>query len=250
VLKHRFFISLLGTILLHVGIGLLFFYLFNQTIGTEQKSKEKVINFTLLEYEPEAAPPSQDSIKEQKKEDTDKPAEEKILTKNPPIENQPIEKINPEPMIKKAMIKKVVKKKIVKKKRIKKRVINKRYIKKRSAKRNKKALSRNKIIKKRSTNKKEASPARKNKFLNQLRAKISRNKTYPRIAQRRGMQGSVKVRFTILRNGDVSNIQITGKKVFYKSARNAVKKAFPINVKKAPLSLPTTVNLTLHYQIR
>jgi protein TonB len=83
-----------------------------------------------------------------------------------------------------------------------------------------------------------------------LRAKINRKKSYPRIAQKRGMQGTVKIRFTILRNGHVGNITVSGPKVFHNSAKGAVKKAFPISVKNAPLRLPTTVNLSLRYKLR
>jgi len=64
------------------------------------------------------------------------------------------------------------------------------------------------------------------------------------------MQGAVKVKFTILRSGKVGHISVDGPKVFRNSARDAVKSAFPINVKKSPLSLPMSVNITLRYQIR
>jgi protein TonB len=63
------------------------------------------------------------------------------------------------------------------------------------------------------------------------------------------MQGVVRVRFTILANGHVGNISLSGPKVFHASARKAVKSAFPVNVKKAPLHLPTTVNLSLRYTL-
>jgi len=237
VLKHRFFISLLGTILIYVSVGILFFYLLNQTIGTAQKPQETTISFSLASYEPERTPPVEEPVVE--------PVEEIEPEKEEPAPKEAavVEEVIPEPVIEKSIpkakpiVKKIVKKKIVKKKRVKKKRAKKKTVKR-------------KVRTKKSSSRKKASPAKKNKFLNQLRAKISRNKTYPRIAQRRGMQGSVKVRFTILRNGSVSNIRITGKKVFHSSAKSAVKKAFPVNTKNAPLSLPTTVNLTLRYQIR
>ena len=242
MLKHRFFISLLGTILLYVSVGILFFYLLNQTIGTAQKPQEKTISFSLASYEPERTPPVEEPVKE---EPVVEPVEEIEPEKEEPAPKEAavVEEVIPEPVIEKIIpkakpiVKKIVKKKIVKKKHVKKKRAKKKTVKR-------------KVRTKKSSSRKKASPAKKNKFLNQLRAKISRNKTYPRIAQRRGMQGSVKVRFTILRNGSVSNIRITGKKVFHSSAKSAVKKAFPVNTKNAPLSLPTTVNLTLRYQIR
>ncbi|MDQ7084169.1 MAG: energy transducer TonB [Sulfurovum sp.] len=79
---------------------------------------------------------------------------------------------------------------------------------------------------------------------------MEKYKSYPSVAKRRRMEGTVKVRFTILKNGQVSNITVTGAKIFHGSARKAVKKAFPMNVKNIPISLPYTVNIPLQYQIR
>ena len=215
---------------MYATIGFLFFYTLSNTIGTEQKPKEKIINFTLSEYVPEVM----------------SPVEEIVEPEPEPI----VEEVKPEPVVKKIVPKSkpIVKKKIVKKVKKKKRVVKK---KKRVKKKvSKKRSKQKKSNKKRVSSKTKTSLAKKNRFLNQLRAKINKNKNYPRIAQRRGMQGSVKVKFTILANGRVSNIRVTGKKVFHKSARKAIQKSFPINAKNAPLSLPTTVNLTLRYQIR
>ena len=232
----------------YITIGVLFFYLQHHYVGTEQKPQEKTISFSLATYEPEILPPIEEPIKE---EPIPEPIEEvEPEAEEPEVEEAAVvEEVIPEPIVEKIIakpkpvIKKVVKKKIIKKKRIKKKKIaKKKRVKKKAVKR--------KVRTKNPSTRKKASPAKKNAFLSAIRNKINRNKTYPRIAQRRGMQGSVKVQFTILRNGHVSNIKITGKKIFHKSARNAVKKAFPINAKNAPLSLPSTVNVTLRYQIR
>lgn len=207
-------------------LGLPFFYLLTQAIGTEQKPKEKTISFSLSEYGPEVIPPVEEPIPEEVVEPEPIEPEPPEEVKEEPI----VEEVVPEPMVKKVIKKPVKKKPVIKKKKI---------VKKKVQKKRKIAQAR-----------KRASPAQKNRFLNQLRGKINRNKAYPRIAQRRGMQGSVKVRFTILRNGQVGNISVNGPKVFHKSAKAAVKKAFPINVKNTPISLPKTVNVTLKYQIR
>ena len=223
-------------------LGLPFFYLLTQAIGTEQKPEEKTISFSLSEYEPEVIPPVQEPIPEEIIEPKPIETEPLEVVKEEPT----VEEIVPEPIVKK-VIKKVVKKKpVLKKKKIVKKKVQKK-IKKRV-----KIVSKKKVQKKKNKAqaKKRASPAKKNRFLNQIRTKINRNKAYPRIAQRRGMQGSVKVRFTILRNGQVGKISVSGPKVFHTSAKSAVKKAFPINVKSTPISLPTTVNVTLKYKIR
>lgn len=258
MLKHRFFISFFGTALLYVTVGLLFFYALNQTIGTEQKPQEKIINFTLSEYVPEVVPPVEPPIEipveEPIVEEIVEPVVEEPIIEEPEPEEPVIEEVIPEPIkpkvVPKPVVKKIVQKKIIKK--VKKKVIKKKRVKKKTVKKRvaKRKTSSKKSAKKKNASKKQASPAKINAFLSRIRAKINKNKRYPRIAQRRGMQGSVKVRFTILRNGHVANIKITGKKVFHKSVKSAIKKAFPINAKKAPLSLPTTVNLTLRYQIK
>ena len=62
------------------------------------------------------------------------------------------------------------------------------------------------------------------------------------------MQGKVNVKFTILSSGKVGNISVSGPKVFHNSARNAVKSAFPINAKNAPL--PCQKVLISHFDIK
>ena len=235
---------------MYATIAFFFFYTLSHTIGTEQQPKEKTIAFSLAEYVPEVIPPVEEPDKEEPTPEPvePEPTEEPMVGEKEPEPETITEEVKPEPVVEKVVIKpkpavkKKSKKKIVKKVKKKKHVVKK---KKRTIKKKHKKLTR-----KRKPSKAKASPAKKNRFLNQLRAKINRNKTYPRIAQRRGMQGSTKVRFTILKSGKVGNIFVSGPKVFHKSAKSAVKKAFPIGTKNVPLSLPTIVNLILHYQLR
>jgi len=233
VKKYHFSLSFLITLFLYVAVVSVFFLFVKKIAGTEQKPKEKAISFSLSQYK-------QETIVEEIIEP--KPIEE-------PIEKSVEKEVKPETIIKKVIPKPlsvIKKKKVIKKKRVHKKVIKRKVkktvVKKRTIRKVKKASKR--------ASKSQASPAKKKAFLAKVRAKINRAKSYPRIAQRRGMQGAVKVRFTILKNGHVSNIQVSGKKVFFKSAKQAVKKAFPISVKNIPMHLPTTVNLTLRYQLR
>ena len=249
MVKHRFFISLLTTIVLYALMGLLFFYVFPEIIGTAHKPQEKIITISMSEYVPEVTPPVEAPAEESVEPMPQKPVIEETKPEEPVMQEvipEPIKpKLIPQPVVKKIVQKKVikkVKKKVMKKKRVKKKTLKKRVTKRKTTAK--------KTSHKKRASKTQASPAKKNSVLNQLRAMINKNKTYPRIAQRRGMQGVVKARFTILSNGKVGTISLRGKKVFYKSARKAIERAFPINVKNAPLSLPTTVNLTLRYQIR
>ena len=224
----RHFISYFITSLLYVGLAFAYFYSQSQHIVSSKKMEEKVIKMSLSTFEPEVVPPPKKIIEEV----IEIPIVEKVV-KKPKIQKL-------KPIIKKRVIKpkkKIVKKRVVKKKKtIKKHVVKKTSTKKRT---DKKVVS-----------KKKTSTAQKRKVINEIRAKIDRNKIYPRIAKKRGMQGSVKVKFTILPNGHVSNINITGKKVFYRSVRKAIEKVFPINPKNVSFSLPSTLTLTLHYRLR
>jgi len=230
----RHFISYLITTLLYVGVAVIFFYSKNHHYVSSEIMEEKTIEMSLSTFVPEVVEPPKEIIKEVVEPE---PIVEEIIEE--PLPEPVVEKVVETPIVKKP--KPVIKKRIEKPK--KKKVVKKKVTKK---KKPKKKPSRQQASSKQS----KSTKAERNKFWTKLRVKIDRNKFYPRIAKKRGMQGSVKVKFTILANGNVGHISVSGPKVFYNSARNAVKKAFPINAKKSPISLPTSINLTLRYQLR
>ena len=156
------------------------------------------------------------------------PIREPLREKEPEVKKEVI----PEPVVERP-VPKPTKKTVEKKKKTQKKIVKKK-----------------KPRQKASPQRSRGSEAEKNLFLADIREKINQHKSYPRIAQRRGMQGTVTVKFTILGNGNVGNISVSGPKVFHTSARNAVKKAFPIDAKNAPISLPKSIHITLRYQIR
>jgi len=234
--NHRYKVSFSITTFIYVSLFLAYFYMMSQHFVVSQKEKDETINLSLSQFVPEVI--EQPVVEEELEPE---PEEEPVVEPEPipePEPEEPVEEeIIPEPVVKpipelKPVIKEVKKKpkpkKIVKKKK-------KRKVKKSSSRR---ATS------------SRVNPNKKSQFLARVRAKINRAKSYPRIARKRGMQGTVKVRFTILKNGQVGHISLRGPKVFHNSAKRAVKKAFPINTKNAPLSLPTTVNLSLRYQLK
>jgi protein TonB len=93
----------------------------------------------------------------------------------------------------------------------------------------------------------------KKAFLRNVRSKIIANKKYPKMALRRHVEGSVKIRFDIDQNGYVSNIRfINGKSIFHKSIRKTLEHTFPVGIPpqmrgKLPLS---DVSVVLHFNIR
>ena len=141
--------------------------------------------------------------------------EEKVLSKKP----KPI----------------VHKKKIVKKRR--KKIVSKH-----------KSKSKSKKVQKKYTKKTISKKVNSSQFLSKLKNRINGNKRYPKMAKKRGLGGEVYVSFKITKNGKVSNISIKGSKIFSKSAKEAIKKSFPMDTKG--INLPINIKLTLIYRIK
>jgi len=239
------------TALLYTLPVVAYVYFYQNVVVSTTEPVEEAVTLSLSQFVPEAPPsPSPEPVQqEQLVEDDPEPeevTEEKSPEPEPEPEPEPQE--NPEPLpeettpiVKETPVPEPVKKVVPKphKKQVKKSV--------------KKHKKQKKIHRKRRISgggRPHFSAAQKNAFLAQIRARINRAKSYPRIAQKRGMQGTVKVRFTILANGHVGQIQLSGPTVFHTSARKAVKSAFPVNVHKATIKLPATVNLSLRYRLR
>jgi protein TonB len=151
------------------------------------------------------------------------------LMKEPPaIEPQPLT-TKPKPIIKE----RPTPKKIVKKKSIKK------------AKKTKKVTKRE--AHKRVSTKKRLSKGEQSRFLTKVKRAINSHKVYPKMAKKRGMQGRVKVSFTVTSSGGVSNIKIRGSKLFIKTTKRAINSAFPMDTRG--VALPITLNLTINYKL-
>ncbi len=238
--KHRYKVSFSLTTLIYAAFFLGYILFLAKPFVVSQKEKDKTINLSLSQFVPEVIEqpmePEEPVVEEPVVEEEPEPEiKEPEPLPEPVVEEKPV--VEPTPVIKKVQKKPLTKKPKPKKKHVKKKKAHK---KKRRASH---ASSR------RATSSR-VDPNKKSAFLAKVRAKINRGKSYPRIARRRGMQGTVKVRFTILKNGHVGSIAVKGPKVFHSSAKGAVKKAFPISVTNAPLHLPATVNLSLRYQLR
>jgi protein TonB len=86
------------------------------------------------------------------------------------------------------------------------------------------------------------------RVISMLKKRIEKNKRYPKMAKRRGLNGKVSVKFKINKAGRVSNISTKGSKIFLKSAKSAIEKSFPIDTKG--VKLPMSVNLILLYRLK
>ncbi len=247
--KHRYKVSFFITALLYIIPVLLYLYWIKKTIIVSDIPKEHTVELALSQFAPQAppsavkAPVQPETLADAETEPEEKPKEEPQPPKPAePIQEEP--KPEPVPVLKEVPVPKPVvkrKQKQIKQKTAVKKHTTKKHIKKRKV-RQKRRVS--------GGGSPHYSAAQRNRFLARIRARINRAKSYPRIAQRRGMQGTVRARFTILKNGHVGNIVLSGPKVFHSSARKAIKSAFPVDVKHATLTLPATVNLSLRYKLR
>ncbi|MBN2249387.1 MAG: energy transducer TonB [Campylobacterales bacterium] len=237
--KNRYLLSFLVTSFLYATMGYLLFYLSETTSISEQKSPVKTIAMSVYAFQPEVVEEKPEPPKE---EPTPEPEPEPTPEPEPEPELLPVESPKPAPLVKKEEIKKPEVKKVKEEK-------PKEKPKKAAKKHPVKLQPTEKISARKSTQKQQSTAAEKNLFLAKVRDRINQHKSYPRMAKRRGMEGSVKVDFTILANGNVSGIMVSGPKAFHASAKEAVEKAFPVSVKNIPITLPQKVSITLHYTL-
>ncbi|MCX6076951.1 MAG: TonB family protein [Campylobacterales bacterium] len=88
-------------------------------------------------------------------------------------------------------------------------------------------------------------------FFLKLRELINKNKSYPESARRREIQGDIQVKFCILEDGNVNNIELlAGHSIFKNSAIEAVQKSFPVEVDKALFSFPKEFKITIAYILK
>lgn len=99
--------------------------------------------------------------------------------------------------------------------------------------------------------KKELIQAQKQQYYQLIRELINQNKIYPKSARRRGVQGSVKVKFSISKYGDLLSINVlNGKKIFYKSVKKAINNTFPVLPPKGVFKDSFELELKMVYKLR
>jgi protein TonB len=82
-----------------------------------------------------------------------------------------------------------------------------------------------------------------------VKNRINQYKFYPPIAKNRGIEGVIEASFVILPNGNVADIKLSGPNALKSAAREAINRAFPIDVSNCPISLPTTMHISLRYSL-
>jgi len=212
-----FFITFIVYIIIFVG----FLYPFedDKQLKSTQKKSEQIVKFTIIQ-EP--------IVIEEKKE---------IIVKKHEIKK--IERI-----ITKQTITKKLKPKVIEKK--KKIIQPKQILVKQQIKQNKSTQKDTKIhqdtLKKRKEN--------QNKYYTQIKETINKNKSYPKMAIKRGIEGIVKIQFEISKDGKLLSFNIIeGKRVFKKSIEKAVKNSFPLTPPQNTLVSNTSLSLMIDYRL-
>ena len=246
--KHRYKTSFIITAILYVSLAYAIWYgLSNFTKKPNPISDAKTITISLSEFKPQVKPKEQtpqefietpskiEQLQEDKK--TKKKPKDTKEEQQKPIEKEELK--TPEP------IKPIEQKLTTAKTHIKKSIKKK---SKRTKTKHKKHKKTKRVLKSKATNHKQQAKV-KATLLSRIRYKINRSKTYPRAAKRRRIQGKVHARFRVLKNGQVSNIKLSGSSIFYNATKKAIQKASPIDTKGATTLLPLDVSITLRYNL-
>lgn len=217
------------------------FFIKDQSLSKSSKEPSKDIHrvkISLVEPTKEVKQkPKEQTIKKQK-------PQEKIIKK--------IAKQTPKPKPSKKIVKKEEPKKIKPKKIAKKVEKKEKLVKKETPKTQntvpKKVAS--KTIKKDKNIEAKKIKELQDKYFALISETINKNKSYPRRAVLRNLQDDIKVEFIISPLGELISFDIKkGKKIFYKSARKAIEKSFPMTPPRGVLSSNTKVKLTLAYRL-
>jgi periplasmic protein TonB len=242
--KKRYASSFGITAIIYVALIASFLFSFDSKMAISSQAKQSTQNvkFTIVSQKPQSQPKKKVEKKVVKK------INPKKLVKK--VENKP----EPKQTIEKFPRKKIVKKEPVKKpepKKVEKKIVKK--IEKPQQKIVKQQIKQNKTISKSKSNledEKRKLQEQKNIYYTMIKESIAKNKIYPKVAVRRGIQGDVKVDFTISKNGELLEFKIVeGKNIFKKSINNAIDKSFPIQLPKDLFTANLDLSITIQYRL-
>lgn len=253
---NRYFSSFSIAIVIYISIISVYLYANKPitAIKTQQTKSDQIVKFTIIQ---EVVPIVKEVIKEPLK-----PIEKKeLIVKKPEI--LPTKKIKP--IEKKVVVRKVEPnknkpkekpkkhKEIVKKPEIKKEKLKEKMKTKTDYLVEKKLIKSHKSLVKKETNSVDDLKNKKidqERYYSQIKKIINKNKSYPKVAIRRGIEGEVKIKFCISTKGELLSYEIIkGKKVFHKSIVKAIEQSFPIIPPKDILSKNLDLALTVQYKL-
>ncbi|MEJ2528888.1 MAG: TonB family protein [Gammaproteobacteria bacterium] len=98
---------------------------------------------------------------------------------------------------------------------------------------------------------KSGSPKQRHAYLSSLIRKIERNKFYPRPARRRNLQGNIRVNVTVLCNGSIAGLSVSGgHKLLQEAAAKAVRKAAPFTKPPGGVGCPLPISYSMRFKVQ
>lgn len=230
---HRYFSSFLlsSAVYITVGISIIYFI----SVNTFSDKDVKVIDIRKVCLST-VTPKSEPKVVQEPKPVEPKPKPIKPKPKPKPIEKKPEPKpIEPEPVPEPEPIKEHTEDRV-----------------------EKKVLPQPQQIKKQenisnadTTLSDDMTKAKRELFIANLIKRINSNKSYPRSARRRAVEGVVTIEFLILEDGNVKNINIvSGNTIFKKSAVSAIENSFPIDIEESLFHFPKKFKINISYILK
>ncbi|MEA2049504.1 MAG: TonB family protein [Campylobacterota bacterium] len=257
---NRYILSFFITTILYSSLFAALFYNYNKTTKLESKSSKsnQSVKFTIIS---KAKTTTQKKVKKSEKKIIKKPKikkkiekkiKKKTIKKTP---TKPIKKVETKKLKKPITPKKIEKQDIQKPIQKVKKDIPKKIVKKQtpSPKQIKQQIKQNKSKNEQkilNDNQKQQTKIKQNQYYSKIKNIIFKNKRYPKIAIRRGIESSVKVDFTISKDGKLLSFDIiNGNKIFKNSIKDAITKSFPLTPPKGLFVTNINLSITIEYKL-
>ncbi len=234
---HRYLSSFIISAIAYLAIIATMFYLFAQNDYSARKVKKdtpKCVHFSIIapakvkEIKPIKEKKKKPKPKKKKKKKPPPKPKPKPLAKPEPILVEPEPVIEPEPIVEEVfeeeIVEEVQEQEVVQTETI--------------------SNTQQQVLQ-------DIKEAKQREFIEHLINRINSNKSYPKMARRRHIEGIVDVKFKILADGNVEDIQIiSGKKIFKKVTIRAIDQSFPIEVDSSIFDFPEVFKVKISYILK
>jgi periplasmic protein TonB len=233
---NRYTKSLLITVIIYITLTATFIYSnsFKVTDKEQSSPKEAPLKISIIQFEE----PPKPVVKKQTIESKQKP---KLPKKEKIVKKEPIKAI----------------KKIVKKVKTEpEKIVKKQHTERKNETAPILSVA-NPIVKKTiekpilkpSLNKVQVEKQKK-EYYSKIKQIINEHKSYPRIAVKRGIEGLIKIKFTLSNTGELLSYHIIeGKNIFKKSLIKAIQQSFPLLPPPNIFTSDIDISLTLEYKL-
>ena len=241
---HRYLSSFIISAIAYIAIIATMFYLFSKndySTKKVQKNNLKCVQFSIIAP---AKVQEVKNIKEKKKKRKPKPKKKKKKKLPPKPKPKPKPIIKPEPIIQEPVAKQepIVEEPIIEEvseEEIVEEVQEQEVVQTENISNVQQQINQ------------DVREAKQRKFVEQLVKRINSNKSYPNMARRRCIEGVVDVKFKILADGTVEDIEIiSGKSIFKKATIQAIERSFPIEVDSSLFDFPELFKVKIAYILK